>query len=187
MSILAPEPTLYPDNLLDEMVELRGLPDQRRWWAIYTKSRQEKSLARQLRGMTIPHYLPLVPKVSRIGGRNVRSHLPLFSGYVFLFGSEEERVSALTTNRISQILPVADTAQMTKDLRHVRTLIASGAPLTVEARLQPGRRVRIKAGALMGLEGVIVARRGESRLLIAVHYLQQGVSVQIADHMVEPV
>jgi transcriptional antiterminator RfaH len=47
--------------------------------------------------------------------------------------------------------------------------------------------VRIKSGALMGLEGMILTRRGETRLLIAVHYLQQGVSVQIDDYMVEPI
>ena len=115
------------------------------------------------------------------------AHLPVFGGYLFLYGTEEERVQALTTNRISRILPVADTLQMTSDLRFVRSLIQAGAPLTVESRLQPGQRVRIKSGSLMGLEGTILTRRGETRLLIAVHYLQQGVSVQIDDYMVEPI
>jgi transcriptional antiterminator RfaH len=184
MPILAAEPDCYPNNLLDEMP-----PDSadRRWWAVYTMSRQEKSLARQLHGMTVPYYLPLVSKVSRVGGRKVKTHLPVFGGYLFLYGSEEERVQALTTNRISRILPVPDTERMTSDLRNVRNLITAGAPLTVESRLQPGQRVRVKGGALMGLEGQIVSRRGESRLLIAVHYLQQGVSIQIDDYMVEPI
>jgi len=184
MPILAAEPACYPENLLDQVT---AEPGSRRWWAVYTKSRQEKSLARQLFGMTIPYYLPLVEKTSRIAGRKVRSHLPVFGGYVFLYGTDEERVQALTTNRISQILPVLETEQMTTDLRQVRSLILSGAPLTVEARLQPGNRVRIKGGALMGLEGTIVSRRGETHLLIAVHYLQQGVSIQIDDYMVEPI
>lgn len=184
MPILAAEPDCYPHNLLED---LTAVSDDRRWWAVYTRSRQEKSLARQLHGMTVPYYLPLVSKTSRIGARKVKSHLPVFCGYVFLYGSEEERVQALTTNRISRILPVPDTQRMTTDLRHVRTLIATGAPLTVEARLQPGQRVRIKGGALMGLEGTIITRRAETRLLIAVHYLQQGVSIQIDDYMVEPI
>ena len=184
MPILAAEPDCYPLNLLDE---LAVDPGDRRWWAVYTKSRQEKSLARQLSGMSVPYYLPLISKTSRIGGRKVKSHLPVFAGYVFLFGTDEERVQALTTNRISKILAVPGTEEMTTDLRHVRSLILAGAPLTVEARLQPGERVRIKSGSLMGLEGTIICRRGETRLLIAVHYLQQGVSVQIEDYMVEPI
>lgn len=184
MPILAAEPDCYPTNLLDE---LAAESSDRRWWAVYTKSRQEKSLARQLYGMNVPHYLPLVSKTSRIGPRKVKSHLPVFAGYVFLYGTEEERVQALTTNRISRILPVPGREQMTADLRHVRSLILAGAPLTVEARLQPGQRVRIKSGSLMGLEGTVICRRAETRLLIAVHYLQQGVSVQIDDYMVEPI
>ena len=184
MPILAAEPDCYPQNLLDESPAGSG---DRRWWAVYTKSRQEKSLARQLYGMTVPYYLPLVSKTTRVAGRKVESHLPVFGGYLFLYGSDEERIQALTTNRISRILSVPDTEQMTSDLRHVRSLIVAGAPLTVESRLQPGQRVRIKSGALMGLEGMILNRRGETRLLIAVHYLQQGVSVQIDDYMVEPI
>ena len=184
MPILAAEPDCYPHNLLDDLATATG---DRQWWAVYTKSRQEKSLARQLHGMTIPYYLPLVSKTSRVGTRKIKSHLPVFTGYIFLYGTDEERVQALTTNRISRILAVTQTQQMTTDLRHVRTLITSGAPLTVEARLQPGQRVRIKGGALMGLEGTVVCRRAETRLLIAVHYLQQGVSVQIDDYMVEPI
>ena len=184
MPILAAEPDCYPLDLLDDMP---ADVEDRRWWAIYTKSRQEKSLARQLGGMTVPYYLPLVGKTTRIAGRKVQSHLPVFGGYLFLFGTDEERIQALTTNRISRILPVPDTERMTDDLRHVRSLITAGVPLTVEARLQPGQRVRIKSGSLMGLEGTILNRRGETRLLIAVHYLQQGVSVQIDDYMVEPI
>lgn len=184
MPILAAEPDCYPHNLLDEVATSAG---ERQWWAVYTKSRQEKSLARQLYGMTIPYYLPLVSKTTRVGTRKVKSHLPVFTGYVFLYGSDEERVQALTTNRISCILPVPEAERMTTDLRNVRALIACGAPLTVEARLQPGQRVRIKGGALMGLEGTIVCRRAETRLLIAVNYLQQGVSIQIDDYMVEPI
>ena len=184
MPILAAEPDCYPANLLDGLAEETS---DRRWWAVYTKSRQEKSLARQLFGMSVPYYLPLVSKTSRVGPRNVKSHLPVFAGYVFLYGTEDERVQALTTNRISCVLPVPGTEQMTTDLRYVRSLILAGAPLTVEARLQPGQRVRIKSGSLMGIEGTIVCRRGETRLLIAVHYLQQGVSVQIDDYMVEPI
>ena len=39
------------------------------WWAVYTKARQEKSLARQLVGLGVPFYLPLIPRVANIGGR----------------------------------------------------------------------------------------------------------------------
>jgi len=183
MPILAQETVVYPNELLDEDAE----DSARRWWAVYTKSRQEKSLARQLVGHEIPFYLPLIPKDNIIRGRRVRSHIPLFGGYLFLFGTDEERVTTLTTNRISRILPVTDQDRLRLDLKIVRDLIETGAPLAIERRLATGTRVRIKTGSFMGIEGIVLKRRGKCRLLVAVTYLQQGVSVEIDDCALEAV
>ena len=159
----------------------------RQWWAVYTKSRQEKALARHLIGHQVPFYLPLIPKDNMIRGRRVRSHVPLFSGYIFLYGSQEERVTTLTTNRISRILPVPDQEQLRRDLANVHNLIERNAALAVEQRLSPGDKVCIRSGALRGLEGVVVKRHGKTRLLVAVNYLQQGVSVEIDDCALDPI
>ena len=183
MPILGVETSLSPGNLLDEMA---SSPEERCWWAVYTKARQEKALVRQLLGFEIPFYLPLVPKDNLIRGRRVQSHIPLFAGYVFVFGSDAERVQTLTTNRVSSILPVDDQSQLTHDLRQIRQLISAEAPLTVEKRLQAGQPVRIKAGPMEGLEGLVISRRGQARLLVVVDFLQQGVSVEIDDFLVEP-
>ncbi len=182
MPILASEPDLYPANLLDDFT---ADSSERRWWAVYTRSRMEKSLARQLLAWEIPYYLPLIPRSSMIGGRRVKSLLPLFTGYLFLFGTDEERVQMLSTNRVAHLWSASYSDELTRDLQSVRALIESGVPLSPEGRLQPGERVRIKTGQLMGLEGMIVSRRGEDRLLIAVNFLQQGVSIQISDFQVE--
>jgi len=183
MPILKEEPSQYPETLLDDLpADVPG----RRWMAIYTKARQEKSLARELLKSRIPFYLPLVRKTSMAGGRRRTSQTPLFGGYVFVFGSEEERVRSLKTNRISRILPVKDADQLTFDLRQLRQLIASKAPLTVESRLSPGQPVRVRNGAFAGLEGTVLKRRGETRLLISINFLQQGASVEIDDFMLDP-
>jgi hypothetical protein len=182
MPILAEETSLFPETLLDDPPD----EDGRSWWAVYARSRQEKALARHLLAREIPFYLPLVAKRQCIRGRQACSHLPLFAGYLFLHATEDERVGAMTTNRILQILTVDNQDQLLGDLRKIRDLIESRAPLTVESRLTPGCPVRVRVGSLQGLEGIIVRRNGKSRLLVAVKYLQQGVSVEIEDCMVEP-
>ncbi|OHB80748.1 MAG: hypothetical protein A2W31_12115 [Planctomycetes bacterium RBG_16_64_10] len=184
MPILAAETSIYPANLLDDFSQV---PSARRWWAVHTLSRQEKSLVRQLLGYEIPFYLPLVPKDNVIRGRRVRSQIPLFGGYVFVYGDDTERVKSLTTKRVSRILPVSNQAQLRHDLSQIQRLIATNAPLTVERRLRPGRAVRIKKGAMAGLEGIVLSRRADTRLLVAVHFLQQGVSVEIDDFLLEPI
>jgi transcriptional antiterminator RfaH len=183
MPILGSETSVFPTHLL---TELSLEESERRWWAVYTKARQEKAFARQLVQLNVPFYLPLVPKENLIRGRRVKSHIPLFGGYVFLYGTEEERVKGLTTNRVSTVLPVDDQLRLRDDLQQIARLIELDAPLTIEKQLQSGDRVRIKKGPMEGLEGSILKRRGQSRLLVAVHMLQQGVSVEIDDFLLEP-
>lgn len=177
-------PSVYPEALLDE---LTATACDRRWWVLYTKVHQEKALARQLLGYEVPYYLPLVPKTSHLRGRRFVNHVPAFPGYVFLFGNEDERVMGLTTNRVSRVLHVHDHERLSHDLQQLQRLIVSGAPLTLESRLAPGKRVRIRDGMLAGLEGTILKRQGAVRLMIAVDFLQQGASVAIEDYRVEPI
>jgi transcription antitermination factor NusG len=183
MPILKEEPSLFPESLLDAPVPGAAL---RRWLVLYTKSRQEKSLARELLKYRVPFYLPLVRKTNVSRGRRRTSLVPLFAGYVFLYASEDERVRGLTTGRISRILEVEDVEQFVFDLRQLRKLISSDAPLTVESRLTEGQRVRVRHGAFADLEGIVLKRRGKTRLLVSINFLQQGASVEIDDFLLEP-
>ena len=177
-------PSLFPDNLLNGM---SSEPSERCWWVLRTKPRQEKAVARDLLGFHVPYYLPLVKRTAYYGKRRFSHYAPVFSGYLFLFGSDDERVQGLTTHRIAQVLPVDDGQRLRHDLNQLTQMISAGAPLTVESRLTPGRRVRVQHGSLAGLEGAIISRRGETRLLVRVDFLQQGASVAMDDFLVEPI
>jgi transcriptional antiterminator RfaH len=184
MPILNFEPDLYPPPLLND--PKLGVETGRHWWAFYLRSRQEKAFMRRLRGMDIPYYGPQVTKRTRSpSGRERSSFAPLFSGYVFVYGDDEARRAALTTNCVSRCLEVADGAQLTHDLRNLKLLISGGAPVTLEAKLEAGMPVRIRTGPFRDMEGVVLQRRGETRILVAVRFLQQGASVELGDYEVE--
>lgn len=160
--------------------------EPRRWWAMYTRARQEKALAREMFQWQIPFYLPLIPKTREYGRRRVRATIPLFAGYLFLYGTDDERVKSLTTNRVSRNLEVKDEAQLVAELSNLKRLIDAGAPLTMESRLAKGAPVRICRGPLSGVEGVVLKRHGQTRLLVSVNFLQKGASVAIEDFLLEP-
>ncbi|HVA48498.1 MAG TPA: transcription termination/antitermination NusG family protein [Pirellulales bacterium] len=185
---------MFPDDLLTSLAEPAagasledGLWQDRTWWVAHTKPRQEKSLARDLEEQKIAFYLPQVPKTSVIRGRTRTAHIPLFSSYLFIFGNELDRYTSMTTNRIAQVMNVADPQELTRQLLSLSRLVAAGAPLTVESRLKTGDRVRVKSGALAGVEGTVVARRRKCRLIVAVNLIQQGVSIEIDDHLLDPI
>jgi transcription antitermination factor NusG len=185
MPILARETDLYPPDLLDRD-ELGREPD-RRWWAVYTRSRREKDLMRRLKAMQLAFYGPTVAKSQRSPSGRVRtSFVPLFTNYVFVYGDAAARYHTLETSCVSSCIEVIDGQTLSRELRSLRRLIATSQPLTVEERLEPNAVVRVKSGPLRGIEGVVVCRRGRHRLVVSVTFLQQGASVEIDDFMVEP-
>ena len=184
MPILPREPDIFPEDLFEE--DRAPQEPGAMWWVLYTLPRREKGLLRRLRTMAIPHYCPLVRRRTRSPSGRVRaSYVPLFAGYVFVFGSEGQRYGALTTNCVSRCLAVPDGEELAHDLRQIHRLVQSDAPLTPEARIEPGNRVRIRSGSLSGLEGTVIKRRGSERLLVVVTFLQKGASVQLDDFQVE--
>lgn len=184
MPLLPKEPDVNPADLLSpEFIS----ETSRTWWTMYTRVRQEKSLARELLAWRIPFYLPLVKQSHLHRGRKRSSFLPLFSSYIFVFCSEEERIRALGTDRVAQMLHVADADGLVHDLRQIQRLIQAEVPLTIESKLQPGSRVRVKTGVLVGLEGVVQARTKPTRLVVLVNMLQQGVSLEVEDFVLDKI
>ena len=84
--IVTQQASLYPPDLFESTAGLTGLALDRVWWAVYTKSRQEKVFSQHLLVNQIPHYLPLVQKTYISCGRKFSARVPLFPGYVFMFG-----------------------------------------------------------------------------------------------------
>ncbi len=178
MPILTAEADLFPDDLFEDEELLAS--SENRWWVLYTKSRREKELMRRLRALEVPFFGPTVEHRSRTpGGRVLKSYLPLFPNYVFMLADATQRYAALTTNCVSRDLPVACGDELECDLRQLRRLIQTGVPLVAERYLDAGVRVRVRTGPLEGLEGTVLQRRGDTRLLVAVRFLQQGASVQL--------
>lgn len=182
MPILPAEPNAFPEHLFEDSSVLGA--EGRLWRVAHTKPRQEKSLARELRKLEVPFYLPLIGRRSRIRGRLVTAHLPLFPGYCFVLASDKERIKALATRRVVRALEVMDQPKLWHDLQQVYRLIASGAPVTPEGRLVPGTTVEIRSGPLAGLRGVILRADKQRRFVVQVDFIQQGASVELEDYMV---
>lgn len=183
MPVLELELSCYPPELLTGEMD-NSL--QRRWWGVYTKSRQEKALARELLARRVPFYLPLVAQTLVYKRSRVTSHVPMFSGYVFLHGTDEERAACLKTNRVSRLIEVHDEARLLCDLQQVHRVAAEGVGVRVEDRLVPGQRVRVCHGPFAGMEGEIISRHRPTRLQVAIDFIRRGISMEIDDCMVRP-
>lgn len=185
MPILKKEPDLFPEELLENTSVVS--PDGE-WYAMYTLSRREKDLMRRLRIQNIAHYGPMVPNRTRSPQGRIRtSFVPLFPGYVFVFGTAEDRYNTVATGCISKCIAVNDGDQLVTDLRQVRLLEVHGADLQAEVRTVVGQRARIVRGPLKEREltGTITRVKSQHRLTIMVNFLQQGASITVDEADIE--
>lgn len=159
---------------------------ENRWYALYTKPRQEKVLVRRLSVMGKSFCGLLTPNRIRMpSGRIKTSHIPLFPGYVFLYGTDVDRYDSLCTRCVISVLPVCDGEALRRDLRKIHVAIMSGYRVTRADRLQRGQLVRVVAGPLAGQTGLFLSRKSHSRLLISLAFIQQGALVEMDESLVE--
>ncbi len=155
------------------------------WWVVHTRSRNEKALAHDLMSKNVSYFLPMSWKVRRKSRRTIRSFLPLFSGYLFFCGQEDQRVELLKTNRVANLIEVHDQQKLVDELVQIAQALRSGAPLTPHKYLKAGQKCRVISGPLIGLEGIVVRTRGATRLVLQVDMLGQAASVEIDVDLIE--
>ncbi len=163
----------YPDDCLYRE-QYRG-----QWWVAHTKARNEKALAWQLCKMEVPYYLPLIEKTTKKGKRKFKSLLPLFGGYLFFCGDDEDRYKALTTNRIANIILVADQVMLISQLRAVHTALTCGSEIDPYPSVVAGKRCVVTSGPLRGVEGIVEKKESVTKILLKVDILGQSAAVTI--------
>lgn len=121
-------------------------------------------------------------------GCKAQLELPLFPGYLFVNIARREKLRVLDTPGVlSFVGPRGEPAQL-PDVE-IDTL-RSGLHLQKfepHCGLAIGQRVRIHAGPLQGLEGVLLRNAKSLRVVITVQLIQQGVAVELDADAIEPV
>jgi transcription antitermination factor NusG len=173
-------PIIWPEN--ESIRDFTGL-----WWVAHTKSRNEKALAHDLISKNISYFLPMTWKVQRRSHRTIRSLLPLFSGYLFFCGEENERLETLRTNRVANLIEVKNQQKLLNELLQIEQALTAGAPLTPYKYIKTGQRCKVIAGPLLDLKGIVVTTKNDTRLVLQIDMLGQAASVEIDIDMIEPI
>ena len=165
--------------------------DQAQWYALRTRSRHEKMVADQLERLGVENFLPLVKRTRQWSDRVKEVELPLFSGYTFVrvVLSSPDRLRVLQTHGVAGFVGIncCGTAIPESQIEDIRTVLASDLPFEEQPFLRVGQRVRVRGGALDGVEGILSARNDDSSLVISLEPIQRSLSVRIRGYTVEPV
>lgn len=159
------------------------------WFAVYTTPRHEKHVSEMLTDRQIETFLPLYKSTRQWKkSRPIVLELPLFPAYVFVRIARRARGSVLSTPGVMSIVGSTRESWALPDIEI--EALRSGV---LERKIEPhpyltvGERVRIKAGVMAGVEGVLVRKKNEFRVVLTLDGIMQSVAVEVDGNDVEPV
>lgn len=159
-----------------------------RWYAIYTRSRHEKSAEDLLRRKRVETFLPLYQTIRRWKNGDHRVALPLFPGYAFVHIALANRLEVLKVPGVVRLVSFdgRPAALPQEEIDGLRRALADGVRAAPHPYLTVGRRVKVTAGPLAGRQGILVRRKGASRIVLSIDLIQRSIVVDVDSSSLEP-
>lgn len=169
---------------------MTNIKEDKKWFAIYVKSRNEKKVFKLLDDIGIESFLPLITRVKQWSDRKKKVEEPLFRSYLFVnipltdyykvlqvpgvvkFITFEKKPVAVPDNQIIAIKEYINDS----DLHEIDY-----------ENFKEGELVRIKSGQMKDLVGRFVKINGKHRIIIDIEAVGQSLPVNISRSNVEAV
>lgn len=168
-----------------------GLKDTaaKNWFAVFTAPRHEKRVEEYFRAREIESFLPLCPmrRQWKDGSRGT-VQIPLFPNYIFVRIGCGERVPVLTIPGVISIvggrresMPVPDSY-----IYFLREGLEGGR-IEPHPYLITGMKVRIRSGVLAGVEGILLRKKNDFRVVLTLDMIMKSVKVEVELDEIEAV
>jgi transcription antitermination factor NusG len=170
-------------------IELHSPESVPHWFAAYTTTRHEKSVAEHFSLRQIESFLPLY-RTQRLwkNGCRMNLELPLFPSYIFVRVPRRERVRVLEVPGVLSVVSAAGKPVPLPE-SEIEALRSSIPFINCEPHpyLIVGEKARVKSGSLAGMEGVLLRKKGVLRVVLSLDLIMQSVAVEVDADNVEPV
>ena len=158
------------------------------WYAIQTRSRHEKTVAARLQAQSLQAFLPLHRSMRTWkNGVHADVHMPLFSCYLFVRSTVYDRLRILQIPGVlgfaaSTALPTVIPDAEMEGLK----IITGKFKAEPHPYLNAGDRIRIVAGPLAGMEGILMRRKQECRVVLTIEAIMRSIAVEVSEFDIAP-
>jgi transcription antitermination factor NusG len=163
--------------------------DGRNWFAVETRPRHEKKVSIGLREKGIDIFLPLFSEKHHWSDRRQIVEMPVFPRYVFvrIEPTTSARIPVLRTGGVMSFVGNRGIGSAIPDaqIESVMSVISQGVSFSHYAFLEIGERVRIRGGALDGVEGILTAINGDRSLVVSVEMICRSLAIRVDGYRVE--
>ena len=158
------------------------------WYALATRSRQEKLVRDRLAGRGFEQLLPLIRRLSQWSDRKMWIDAPVFSGFCFARFSLDDKLAVLTLPGVVRIVGCNGPEAVPDDeIMSLQKLAVSGLDYEPHQYCEEGMLVEVVSGPLAGIRGTLVRKAGRDRVVIRVRLIQQCASVEVVHSTIRPV
>jgi transcription antitermination factor NusG len=163
-------------------------PYRPRWFVLFIRSNQEKKTAQRLAGCDVQYFLPSYRSVRKWADRRVTLEMPLFPGYIFVHLPFLERAKVLSLPNVVSFVGGRNSPSVVseEEINWIKMGIAHGNALP-HPTLAAGDRVRIIAGALSGMQGILLRRQNNTRVVVCLDSISRSFVVEVNLDAIEPV
>jgi transcription antitermination factor NusG len=167
------------------------LGKEKKWYAIYTKSRCEKKTDNLLIQKGIESWCPMQKVERQWTDRKKIIDIPIFRSYVFVHINEFDRIPVLETNGVINFVkylgkPAIIHEEEIKTIKRFLLMPEATIHVTDAKILREKNRVKIKAGVFMDNEGEIV-RIGKKKVYVQLQTLGQVMVVEFPIEQLLPI
>jgi transcription termination/antitermination protein NusG len=151
------------------------------WFVAQTCAHHERRVSRQLGQRAIENFLPLYERMSQWKDRRVRLEVPLFAGYVFVHLGICERMRVLEVPGVARLVGFGGLPAVLPDdeINSIRNSLKFPLRAKPCPYLAIGQRVCIHRGPLQGVQGILVRRKNQLRLVLSVALIQRSMAVEV--------
>jgi transcription antitermination factor NusG len=151
------------------------------WYAVAVRSNFERIVTQSLRQRDYEVFFPAFLAKRRWSDRTKLVECALFPGYLFCRMDLQQRVPLLNTPGVVSIVGIGKRAIPVPDgeVAAIQRIIESGLPVAPWPFLKAGESVHIHRGPLAGMEGIVIAAKNRSRLVVSVEMLRRSITVEI--------
>ena len=166
--------------------------DNKKWFAIYVKSRNEKKVFNTLDSIGVESFLPLITRMKQWSDRRKKVEEPLFRSYIFVNIPLSDYYKVLNVSGVVKFIcfekkPVEVPANQ---IIAIQKYISDTDLHDVDYEnidFKEGELVRIKSGQMKDLVGRFVKINGKHRVVIDIEAVGQSLPINVARSNVEAV
>ena len=169
---------------------MTDVKDNKKWFAIYVKSRSEKKVLKLLEDIGVESFLPLITRVKQWSDRKKKVEEPLFRSYLFVNIPLNDYYTVLNVNGVVKFItfekkpvPVPD-----NQIIAIKEYLNDTELHSINYEdFKEGELVRVKTGQMKDLVGRFVKINGKHRVIIDIEAVGQSLAVNVARSNVEAV